>query len=520
MRARLQNKNANHLVILLDIVGANAKTLSRISGVDYTLISKWQTGSRKLSRRSKQLIHVANAFNTLDEDNKIDEIISPYMQQCESKVEAISEYLVTDDIEGLIPHTKPPTIQTTGEYVAEYRVFLGEKGFRKATLAMVDYLLSLPPGQELIILCYGRYELATHNIPFVFAFITRLKKAIARGAKLKLINRKGYSVIDIKAFTGSWLLVHLKGYIRSRYYEGELPQNLRFVASIPGYLSAHVEEDPEVEDQLYTAIYTSPRDIRQDQAICLEHLEKSHLASQYHFLTNPDGDDENKKLWQKGPLPKWERTDAAEPAGNFNTVCRVPGFGVMSAEEFSQILGDDASPDIPEYLFAKDAVFAPGRHRIILCREDVRDGFKKERRMHEVLSLLLGRRVFIPRDMYKLTIRRLVEAMGRDDIEVALVPKTAFLKLQTELITYENSVSIAWLQDLSDSVYADDEATSGSFYNSVDYTWDKLMTGWKRKGKVLIQLRKWLAGKQLDEKDDYSVVVRNWDVMPKGIDEL
>lgn len=520
MSVRAQIKTTNHLIILSETLGVNAKTLSATSGVDYTLISKWQTGSRNLTRRSKQLIHMANAFLELDTENKINDIISPYMQQGESKLEAVMEYLVTDDIEGLIPHTKPPTVQLSGEYVAEYRVFLGEKGFQKATLAMVDYLLSLPPGQELIVLCYGRYDLALKNLPFMVLFISKLKRVLSRGTRFQLINRKGYSVVDTAAFTGMWLQAHLKGYIRSWYYEGELPKELRFVASIPGYLSGRVEEDPEVEDKLFTAIYTSPRDIRQDQALCAEYMETSRPASQYKFLSNPAGDEENKKLWKSGPLPKWGGDERGQPTGNFNAVCRVPGFGIMTTSEFAQILGEDIAPELPQYLFPKNTEFEKGPYRIILCKEDVRDGLKKERRMHEVLSSLLQRRVFVPRDMLKNQIRRLLEAMKRDDVEVALIPKTAFDKLQTELITFENSVSIAWLQDMSESVFADDEATSGSFYGSIDYTWDKLMSGWKKKKTILIQLRKWLAGKDLSTKEDYSVVVKNWDVMPEGVDEI
>jgi hypothetical protein len=49
----------------------------------------------------------------------------------------------------------------------------------------------------------------------------------------------------------------------------------------------------------------------------------------------------------------------------------------------------------------------------------------------------------------------------------------------------------------------------------VTYTWDKLMAGWKRQSAVLRQLRKWMAGKDLDACEQDSTVVRNWDILPK-----
>ncbi|MDL2237373.1 hypothetical protein LJC56_06045 [Christensenellaceae bacterium OttesenSCG-928-K19] len=518
------DQKKNRFAIAMDALDTTAEDLSRACSVDSSLITKWRRGDRKLTSRSKTLRAAAGGMLVLDAEGVLKEYYTPYRISGKGDADAMLAYLLDAELPGLTPQAVPPKRQLKGHYVAQYRVYLGEREFRRATLEMMDYLLTLPPGREVVILCYGRYDLMTKNLPFVFQFILKLRKALKRNTRLLLVNRKGYSVIDTAAFTNTWLTAHLKGYIRSRYYEGGLPGDLRYAASIRGYWAARVEEDAEVEDNLYTEMNTDPRYTRKIEQMCDEYIAKSKPASQYQFLENPSGGGENEKLWKHGPLPAWGKKDAAQegtrtgapaPAGNFYAICRVPGFGVLTQKEFTEILSGDTPPDMPDYLVGS-GTFASGPHRIILCREDIQEGLQKERRMHEPLSALLHRRAFVTRELLAKQLARLIEAMNtRDDFEVALMPKTAFQKLQTEMICFENSVSAAWLQDMRESVFADDEATSGSFYGSVGYTWDKLMAGWKRKRTVISQLRKWLNGKELDKQEEDSAVVKNWDVLPR-----
>ena len=74
---------------------------------------------------------------------------------------------------------------------------------------------------------------------------------------------------------------------------------------------------------------------------------------------------------------------------------------------------------------------------------------------------------------------------------------------------------MGWLQDGSESMFANDPITSGSFHVAIGYTWDRLHMGWKRRKNVMAALRKWLAGKELDKREPDSAIVRNWDVLPR-----
>ena len=517
MEANVKNNfEKSRISFALDAISVSAAELSRECGVDASTINKWRSGSRGIRERSGSVREVAAALLRLDTDGLLKEHYAPYKSVNGDDVAAVVAWMSGIPLPGLTGRTKAPEAATTGEYLVQHMVYLGKNGFRKAALAMMDYLLILPPGQELTVLCQGRWDWFIRNIPFVLQFILKLRKAMERGTRMRMINRKGYSMADSSKFAGFWLTAHMRGYIRSLYFEGDMPREIRFVGSIPGYWSGRAEEDATVEDSLYVGTYSDPRETRRDAAICDEYAAISKPSSQYAFFECPDGNEDNERLWKAGALPLWEEKGSKEPDGSFNIICRVPGLALLTKKEAGAVAGNSGIPSFPDYMFHDDETFVPGPHRIILCREDVRDGLSKERRMHEVMSALLHRRAFAPRDMLASQIQRLLNAMHeRDDFEVALMPKSAFEKLELELVCFKNSITIGWLQDGSESVFCDDEATAGSLYEYINVVWDRLHMGWKRKRNVQATLRKWLAGKDLDEIDTDSAAVRNWDMMPR-----
>jgi hypothetical protein len=193
----------------------------------------------------------------------------------------------------------------------------------------------------------------------------------------------------------------------------------------------------------------------------------------------------------------------------------------MTKAEFKAVLVNDGPPAVPDYMFPdvilnEDGGFAPGEYKIILCRDDVREGLLQERAQNEPLSALLRRRAFISRKTLRAMLGRLLDEAGRNDkFELALLPKSAFAKLELELVCWRDSAAVGWLQDGSESVFANDPITSGCFHVAIGHAWERLHKGWKRKTLVTRTLRKWLAGKELNVREQDSAIVRNWDVMPR-----
>ena len=510
------NKNEfTRLDYAMRVLGISSLELARHCAVSSSLISRWKKGERPLSARSKALAALCAAMIARDEKGVLDEVIAPFCVAGMEKAEALRLYLCEKELAALPARATPPEIQRSGSYIAPQQVLLGHSGSRQMILLMLDYVMQLPPGREVIVCVHSDFDLWLHNVSFAMQFLQKLNKAVKRGTSFLLINRRGFRMDNNEQFIGVWLVAHLRGILRSRYYEGEPPEE-SFVASIPGYWSGHTEKDDTAEDGVINVLYSDARNIRKDEAHCLAYTEKSLPAGQYDFLQYPGGNEKNKQCWQPGPLPLWGSAYAPPPTGNFSAICRVPSLGIMTKAEFAEVLRKNAAPPLPDYLFPATNRFASGTHRLILCRDDIREAFTKVRRRNEPLSILLNRKVLVPRDIFVSQMRRIYMEMDRNDaFEVALVPRSAFEKLQLEIICWQNSSSVGWLQGGNESVFASEPITSGSFYMTMDHAWECLQKGWKRKKTVRAQLAKWLAGKELTVQPEDSAFVRNWDVTPR-----
>lgn len=500
----------------MEILGIRANTLARESGADHSLITKWRRGERRLTVNSKNLREISVALLALDEDGELQALIAPYKMEGEEAAETLRQYLVGHDLPALPPRTAPAERVTSGEYTVEHRVYLGHKGFRSAAATMLEYILALPPGREIVGVFHGNFNWIVGDMSYVATLIEGLRKAFARGATITSINCHGYAVTDLPAFAGPWLVAHLQGFVRSRYYRGEMPQGERIVLSIRDYWSLRAREDEEVEDGLFAAMFTDPLDVRQDVRLCDEYKERSELWAQYGFLRHPQGDENCGKLWENsGRLPRWE--GGANPEGSFYSIQRTPCLGVMTLDEVCGLTGKRDIP-YPAYLFSPDGGFSPGPHRLILCYEEVRKALAQSRTPCGLLGEMAGKPVSVPRELHAVAIRRVLAMMeARSDFEVALVPRVAFKKIKMELVCWQDSAMVAWLQDFRQSVYTHEERASSSLYGAIGYIWDRLLAGWKRQDRIRRQLRKWLAGKELDVRLEDSAIVRGWDIYPRDM---
>lgn len=499
---------------VMGLLGLSALELSRHCGISNSLISRWQKGLRPLTPHTKALEQLTDTLVRLDSENKLDELLRPWRSGGETKKLALRFYLTGEELPVFPSRAQPPALQQSGAYVTQQQVLLGTKGFHQGALIMLDYVMKLPPGQRVVVCAHNGFELWFKNLPFALQFLHKLNKATNRGTTFVLVNHIDAYLDEGNYFSVYWLGAHLKGILRSYCYKGEKPPEY-FVGVIPGYWSGCAERDTTAEDSLITTMYTDPRSVLRDERHCEAYIEKSALASQYGFFRQPQGDGENRQAWVPGPLPCWDEPGAALPDGSFSAICRLPSLGVMTWREFEQLSGKGPVPQIPDYLFST-ARFASAPHRIILCREDVREGLLKARRRSEPLSELLHRRVFVPRAMLIAQLERILDAMKKNKaFEVALMPRSAFQKLEIEFVYWHSSAAVGWLQNGRESVFTCDATTAGNFRSAAEYAWDRLHKGWKRRRNVMLTLHKWLSGAELDTPEKDSAAVQNWEVMPR-----
>lgn len=496
-------------------MGISAVALSAEAGLSASLISRYQKGLRPLSPKSDAARQLAGALARLDTGGALDELLAPWRVAPASfsapsggaifpepeKREALGLYLTGQPMPGLPAEAALTPVPHSGEYVGSFRVLLGSRGFQKAALVILDYLRTLPPGQSLTVCVHGGYELWHGSLPFAAQFLQKLAAVARRDARLTLVSRDAEGLDGSPEFAVYWLVVQLKGLLRNCIYDGPAP-GAYFTAVIPGHLGATAEADDTAEDGLVTTLYTDPRGIRRHEALCAEYVRQSVPAGQFGFFRHPAWNGGRKQAWQAGGPAK---AGTLPGPGGFSFVCQLPGFGVATQKEWRALCGKEPPPPLPEWLFSADGVFENAPHRLALCREEVQAGLAQSRRLHGPFSEILGRKVYLPREMLAAQLGRMVDAMGKNpDFEVALVPRSAFQKLELELVHWpagaagQAGAALGWLQNGGESLLATDAPTCTSYANAAEQIWSKLQKGWKRPKTVKATLRKWLKGKGLE----------------------
>ena len=182
------------LAIVMKKLGVSAQRLGRECDISNSLISRRQHGTRPHTPRSKAVPQLARALLRLDTGDELNSLLAPYRSGGEDDETTLCAFLLAPVEPGLPDRAEAPAPEQSGDYVVQHRVLLGRRGFRKAALLMLDYLLALPPGREVVVLCQGRYDWLVGDLVFVLQIIQKLQKVVKRGTTLAVINRRGYSI--------------------------------------------------------------------------------------------------------------------------------------------------------------------------------------------------------------------------------------------------------------------------------------------------------------------------------------
>lgn len=515
--------DSSPLNTVMNILGVTALELSKQCAVSNSIISRYKKGTRRLKAGSQASLELARVLSQLDQAQQLDYLFVNQRIGGESKEEALRKFLT--DYKAPVKRTRsiPPPIQQTGRYHFTTEVYLGKQGVMDATIDMLEYVNFLPPGQEIVICVHGEFDSIWHNnLPFALRLLLKMKKATERGTTFTLVNRKTDDLEGSPYFSMFWISIQLKGILKTAYYDGTVTSRL-FDAVIPGYWQAYVESDNTADDGLITIHSTDSRSIYNAQVTCNAFFDRCIHLDQFGFLSSFCTADTEAKYSFPSVLPPWAEADAPSPDGSFSSCSSIPSFGILTRKEWEALCAPNPLPDLPDYLFShpeQENNLAKGTCQIILCREDVRTGLSGKKVVSLPLSLLLGREVVIPYDMFHTMMWRIESYMRvNPNFQVALVPRRAFEKLEFEMIHWHHSIALGWLMDGSNSMLTTDPIMSRSFFSGAKYTWNRLRPGWKRFRNVHSTLRKWLTGKDLDTPFDDSAVIRNWELIPKDIKE-
>lgn len=490
------------LEVAMSALGCSSLELSEHCSISNSLISRWRNGSRKLTAHSDAALELASALVKLDKRGELDPLLEPYRLDGTGHEEAMWLYLVDSAIPSL-PSEGSDTVGGQGdEFLSQQYVLLGRRGFQKGALLMLDYVDRLPDSQEVIVCALHSTELWHNDLSFALRFLRKLRRAVARGVRFTVVETHADSMQGSPHFSAFWLAQNLKGVFRGRVFHGDAPEY--FVGTIPGYWSGRVEPDPDAKDGLVSTFSTDPRNVNRDTNLCRKYLSQCAPPSQYGFLRAPEGNSEYPQRWSAS-------LDASFAACAYSSISRLPLFGVMTADEFSQVSGINSGVSIPRFLFSSEAKIPTNARRLILCSEAVHEALTTSATLSPPLSSLLCKETWIPRRMIRDLVRRVLIGLSDSaDFQVALVPKRAFSRMQIEFITWRGCGAVGWLQDHSESLFDTEPTVVVSFDQACDYLWEKLSASWKDQAKVRSTLAGWLNAEHPRQSELEGAAAGDW----------
>lgn len=430
-------------------------------------------------------MELASALVSLDMKNDLEPLLEPYRADASDKVHAMWLYLVDSNLPRLRGEDEQDSRSSVDEYLSQQYVLMGKRGFQKGALLMLDYIDQLPNSQDVIVCALHARSLWHGDVVFALRFMRKLKRALSKDTSFTIVESRADSVAGSPHFSVYWLTQNLRGTFRGRVFSGEAEEH--FVATIPGRWSGRTAPDRFAKDGLVSTFSTDKHIIYRDTELCRSYLSQCSPPSQYGFFKDPEGTVESPCRWS----PQFDPRLLSVP---FSSVSRIPLFGVMTADEFRQLSGVEPGVSIPKFLFAQNEAFSGQFHRLILCADDVKAALMTGVELSLPLTQLLCRETGIPRGMVHGLVDRVLQAMeAQDELEVALMPKRAFERIEMELVTWRGTMAVGWLQDGNESMLDTEPAVVASFDSAVEHVWSKLSDRWKNQQQVRQTLEKWLG---------------------------
>lgn len=257
------------LDFLLQLFETNMSKLARGINVDPSLISKWRSGSRRLTADSQHIQLITDYFLkspllSVKKDHLILELqrvlsINP-PKTIKGLEHALTQYLAVPS-KVLPPVVRQATdcsslFSGTNEY---YQVYAGVEGKRLAVLRFLHTVLESPKPLELLFYSQEDLKWMTGDQDFLAKWAGMLREIVVKGHRIKIIHHVNREPDKIISVIQQWLPLHLSGQIDSYFlqkYTTPAIKSTIFVARGAFTIMAAAPGEKEIAD--HTFFYQDP----------------------------------------------------------------------------------------------------------------------------------------------------------------------------------------------------------------------------------------------------------------------
>ncbi|MDD4263939.1 MAG: helix-turn-helix transcriptional regulator [Firmicutes bacterium] len=281
------------LIILMRALNITGKELADAIHIDTSLVSKWKTGARHLSASSIHLQNMVEYFIYKDQgsgDNIIRDIVLQYDPEADlTDKNAVHTYLnkwLTDPQYSIFPTAEVASTlseQEAGFYSTGLKVYKGNKGRQIAVLTFLDYVLTLPKGQRLLLISQEDLSWLLEDKEFLHAWQTKLIQVLRKQHQIRIIHWVDRAAGNLASILYEWLPLHLSGGIEAFYspvYVQPMMSSTLFVVEQAVAVIGMTADDPS--RNRYTALVMDPFSIKQAEWAFNHLLEKCRPLVDVH----------------------------------------------------------------------------------------------------------------------------------------------------------------------------------------------------------------------------------------------
>lgn len=494
---------SSRLAYLMDSLGVTGRDLANALHVDYSLVSKWRNNSRRLSNRSNHLKKTAEHLLLLDEAVDYLHIRRALNGQYEDShtipYEALLRYLCRWLSESASPGDYASIIgsdKSQNAYTSHFDVYGGNHGRRCAVIRFLDYVLTMPTGQELFLLSQEDMSWMLEDREFLVAWENKLTQSLARKNTITIVHTLDREFKDLTLILAKWLPLHMTGLIKSyfhpRYVDTKIKHTMFLLKNSFVILGNQPGHDQESR---YTACFTDPATIKQSEAVYHAFLSECRPLFTSHPMKPVD------KLLQM-------LLEAQDKSDNTYLYSPFPALTTMPEQTLAEILeANDAADNTKglcmEYFAASQRSFLQNLRtfsaRHIYNLATLQQAITTlEPVVSPDLSLIAGKPIIMTQNHLRAHIRSLLTLLQRED-NFSLGFSTSNAQVQLpDIGLWVQESGVALSSTMVNSQYgpfylmADEPTMVSAFYAFCDNMWLSLPRVNREKKQVVEKLKRLL----------------------------
>lgn len=444
----MAQKRHNQLACLMECFNITGRELANSLHVDYTLVSKWKNSKRPFSVRSNYIKKITDYFLSLDSitgSKRIKEILMEYYPEIDSEPsKAYSSYLcrwLTEAPQAATHISSITGSENKNMYTASFAVYNGNDGRREAVLNFLDYAISLPEGQQLLLISREDMSWMVEDHRFLDTWKRKMTEVIHNKNKITVIHTVDRNAQELAPILMQWMPLHMTGSIDPWYnpqYTDTALKSTLFIIEGAAVITGMTAEG--FSKQRYTSFNVDPFTVAHCESVFKLLLSKCRPLLEIYPLSSP--------------YQLYKRIHEAEnKSSNSFLHARLPMLSTMPETTLRDILSenniDPKSSDKCLSIHLQSSLFLHRnlqhcRYRHIYDLNSLEQMAASERVNYYDLSVLTGCEINVSRKHFREHLQNLLNLLENyEGFEVALISNPDPQKQLFNLWIKENSIVLA-----------------------------------------------------------------------------